>query len=192
MKYRLRSKVTIELLPESFGVTAIWDEPEANISGFRDPRVPELGWRLVGNNEKHQGMAYASADDYDLHRLNLGVPVGGRDLIPEKSFLLPFGFENLHGVDFNKGCYVGQEVTARSKHRGQIRKSVYKITSSEGKLPPTGTPVYCGETLAGELGSVRGSIGLALLNVEAVTTAKALRCSSIAIRAQLPDWIKSL
>lgn len=193
MKYRLRSKVNIQAMPDAVG--AVWDQPEFSADGvvvFRDPRLAELGWRVIGDAALND----AGADAYNLHRLSLGVPEGDSDLVPEKSFLLPFGFEDLHGVDFKKGCYVGQEVTARSKHLGQVRKRIYKVRSTGGDLPAAGSAVYYGEINAGELRSVHGDIGLALMSVEAVEKAAQLQvgfhCASVALELQLPHWIKSI
>ena len=201
LKYRLRSKVTIEALDDAHGVTVVWGEPdsEAMSSLFHDPRLPALGWRLIGEHAKalvwcqQHAIAPSSADAYDLHRLTLGVPEGGRDMIPEKSFLLPFGMEYLHGVDFKKGCYVGQEVTARSKHLGQIRKHIFQVEALDGTLPASGTPLHAGDILVGELLSVHGAVGLAMLQVEAVEKALALsqdiRCHQQRVKIRSPEWL---
>ena len=216
--YKLRSKITIEALPESMGVVAMWNPCHAalvaappSITGrprnecgvtvfFSDPRLPELGWRAVGEIAvletwcREQNMQPADAIAYDRMRLELGVPDGSRDLIVEKSTLLPFGFEQLHGVDFNKGCYVGQEVTARTKHIGQMRKFLHKITLRNNVPPLPGAPIYLGEEMAGTLGSWRDGTGLALLNCEAVEKAKKLsmdlRCGEAALTAEIPKWAK--
>ena len=199
LKYRLRSKVTLETV-DDLSVSALWNEPPPTgrgITFFPDPRISALGWRILSKSEElTASFTQVNEEDYDLHRLTLGVPEGGRDLIPEKSFLLPFGFEDLHGVDFNKGCYVGQEVTARSKHRGQLRKYIYQVTGSQKDLPAAGTPIYCNDTLVGEMHSSRGSIGLAVLNRDEVEKAHALhinlRCGDQLLKERLPDWVKAL
>lgn len=208
MKYRLRSKVTLKALPENMGVSVVWGQPDVTVSAdsnllvLPDPRVEALGFRIIGELADRQrwqhehDFASATADDYDTHRIMQGVPEGGSDLVPEKSFLLPFGFEDLHGVDFKKGCYVGQEVTARSKHLGQVRKRIYKLRAAEGNLPETGSPVTYEASTAGELRSVRGSTGLALMSVEAIEKAKQLqidfRCGEQIVYLELPYWIKSI
>ncbi len=199
--YKLRSKVAIEVLPESEGVVAVWGIPSP-LRGeelFADPRLPELGCRIVGDRakiktfcEEKKWQAVAS-DAYDRMRLELGVPDGARDMIIDRSFLLEFGFEDLHGVDFNKGCYVGQEVTARSKFRAQLRKSLYQVKSDGAELPPPGTRVTAGGTEIGELRSHSGDTGLAILRIEEVGKATApLMAAGVTIAsAAIPNWIAS-
>jgi len=200
--YKLRSKITIEAMQGSMGVVAIWTNPALVVGPgiFPDPRLPELGWRAIGEITALESLCceqnIQSADDvvYDLMRLELGVPDGSRDLVVDKSTLLPFGFEQLHGVDFNKGCYVGQEVTARTKHIGQMRKFLHKITLKNNAPPPPGASIYAGEGVAGTLGSWRDGIGLALLNVETVEKAKTLsmdlHCGDAILTAEIPNWAK--
>ena len=151
--YKLRSKVTLEKLDTA--VIAAWENSVGEGTspiGLPDPRLPELGFRIYGGDVP-SAWEKATTEDYDRMRLQLGVPDGSRDLIIDKTFLLEAHFEALNGVDFNKGCYVGQEVTARSKFRGQVRKSFYKVESA-ADLPALAAPVIRlrGETV-GELRS---------------------------------------
>lgn len=177
--YKLRSKVTIE--PLELQVTAIW--PHAP-QGVADPRLPALGSRSYGDVD----VSSYQMGDYAHHRISLGVPDGAKDMHIDKSLPLEFGLDKLHGVSFSKGCYVGQEVTARSKFRGQVRKALYCV-SSAANLPPLGTPVVTSGKEVGELRSVSGSIGLALLRIEEVENTQApLMAGGIAIRAQRPEW----
>jgi len=216
--YRLRSKVTVGAMAENIGVAAIWDDPDvkcqmSNVKNstslpfdscpltfaFPDPRLPQLGWRIVGDivaiSAWCQGQGMQPADDtaYDRLRLELGVPEGVCDMVREKSLLLEFGFEDLHGVDFRKGCYVGQEVTARSKYRGQVRRFIYAVRAVAGTLPASGTPVMLGDAPAGELRSGLGSIGLALLKVAEVEKANRsgadLYAEGAVLKAMLPPWV---
>lgn len=200
--YKLRSKVTIE--KSDMAVVSVWDVDVAmpdSLHVFADPRISEMGWRIIGESAvitrwcQSKSIALAGKEAYEQMRIGHGVPEGVRDLVPEKSFLLPFGFEDLHGVDFNKGCYVGQEVTARSKHLGQLRKFIYKVQSRDTALPPSGTPVYLGEHLAGEMRSSSGKTGLALLNTEDVGKARLIqadfRAGNAAVQALLPAWVKT-
>lgn len=166
--YKLRSKVQIEMT--DMKVTALWDnpisqQPPAALS-YPDPRLPALGWRVYGEVD----ISGATQGDYEFHRVTLGVPDGATDMHIEKSFLLEFDFERLRGVNFSKGCYVGQEVTARSKFRGQVRRQLTRI-SAEKILPPLGTSVTSDGVIIGELRSTSGSVGLALLNIEALEKA---------------------
>jgi len=195
--YKLRSKVTIAEEKNS-AVAAIWDA-EFSIKNsefsFPDPRLRQLGYRIMGNAEVIEQRCQAQhlqAGDYDRMRLELGVPDGARDMVADKSLLLEFGFEDLHGVDFNKGCYVGQEVTARSKHRAQLRKFIYQVKAHE-TLPPAGTPVFLGETEIGQMRSSSENIGLALLKLADVEMAeksnKELYAGAISLKATLPQWV---
>ena len=197
--YRLRSKVTLEVLPDSIGVVALWKgtaKPAVKFKIFSDPRLQELGYRAVGDTAAiiseyhHEGMMLSDANAYDRMRLELGVPDGSRDLVVDKSTLLPFGFEQLHGVDFSKGCYVGQEVTARMKHIGQARKCVHKVTAISGALPAPGTAITLGETPAGTLCSHAGDIGLALMSLDVMAKAQDphFHCGNATVHIKLPAW----
>jgi folate-binding protein YgfZ len=165
--YKLRSKVTIEKLPDAFGVVALWGEGAPAGGAFADPRLPALGFRWVGDVSQFSAADAQGASEagYDRHRLELGVPDGSRDMIVEKSFLLECGFEELHGLDFKKGCYVGQEVTARTHYRGQVKKAMFMV---RGSLSAPGTPIMSGEAQAGEMRSSAGDIGLAILRIAEV------------------------
>ena len=191
--YRLRSKVEIEEVVD-MQVMMVWDGtisvPESLLI-FADPRLKELGIRLYGKAEK---LPEATMDEMDYHRMRLvhGVP-DGNDLIPEKSFLLEWGFDQLGGVDYEKGCYVGQEVTARTHYRGQVRKAPYQVKTENGNdLPSAGEVVFCGETKIGELRSSRNDMGMALLRIEEVQKSRdsgmPLRIGDDVIEAQLPKW----
>jgi folate-binding protein YgfZ len=193
--YKLRSKVTIEA-KENVGVFAVWNTKDSGFLTFPDPRSAQLGWRMVGDVAAIKswcaGQNFGIAD-YERARLELGIPDGAQDMTFEKSLLLEFGFEDLHGVDFKKGCYVGQEVTARSKYRGQVRKFIYQVRVVHGTLPACGTAVTQDGTAVGELRSNQNGIGLALLNVAAVEKAlaehKNFQAGSAALTAALPAWV---
>lgn len=187
--YKLRSKVDIKPLPESESVIAAWGERAADVESA-DPRLPALGYRLIGKDDTRDWQK-TGPDAYDRMRLELGVPDGAQDMVPEKTLLLEVGFEQLHGVDFNKGCYVGQEVTARSKHRAQLRKRLYQVRSSGDELPPAGTVVMAGDAEAGQLRSHARDIGLAILRVEEVEKAAGLRAGDIEITASPPAWMSA-
>ena len=135
--YKLRADVAIDgAIPDTvyavFGDDA--EEAARRIEGadvFPDPRHPVLGWRIVGefgeDTLKRAGIEDAPGADYEALRIAHGIPDGRRDLVPGKSFLLENGFDELNGVDFEKGCYVGQEVTARMKHRNLVRKRLVPV-----------------------------------------------------------------
>ena len=199
--YKLRSKITIETLPDSQGVFAIWDgehHPDPQFQCFKDPRLPALGYRAVGDISTirvfcHQhGWTAATASIYDHMRLELGVPDGSRDLLVDKSTIIPFGFDALHGVDFSKGCYVGQEVTARTKHLGSGKKYIHKLHKISGHLPVSGTAITSGEDNIGVLCSHDSEIGLALITMEALQKTQqrhaSLNCGNAIINVELPTW----
>lgn len=202
--YKLRSKVTIDYVPENMRVFALWgDEAHPrlrNAQVFADTRMPSLGFRIIGDAAvvsewaSEHGCEKCDESDYHAMRIALGIPQGGIDLIPEKSFLLEWGIDQIGGVDYKKGCYVGQEVTARTHYRGHVKKAPYVIKSRELPLPVTGTPVLCGEAEAGEIRSVSGTTGLAILRVEEVEKSKSsgmpLRAEDVVIEASLPAWHK--
>ena len=139
-----------------------------------------------------QGLTPAPFAAYDRHRLALGVPDGSRDLVIEKSILLENGFEELHGVSFTKGCFVGQELTARTKHRGLIKKRLVPVRV-RGPLPEPGTPVTRGGRDAGEMRSGSGEDGLALLRLEQLTAeatgASPLQAGDAVLSPVLPPWL---
>ena len=162
-RYRLRSRVAIA--PAPFAVYAAWDGvPDIGATiAAPDPRLAEAGWRLLSATLLD---ASATEDDYDLHRLSLGLPDGSRDLEPEKTVLLEAGFDELNGVSWSKGCYMGQELTARTKYRGLLKRRLMPV-SIDGPLPAPGTPVLRDGAEVGTMRSGRGGFGLALLRLEA-------------------------
>ena len=111
------------------------------------------------------GLTAVPPEDYDRHRLTLGVPDASRDLVPEKALLLESGFEELHGISFTKGCFVGQELTARTKHRGLVKKRLLPVRL-DGPLPVPGTPVTRAGREAGEIRSGVDGLALALLRLD--------------------------
>ncbi len=123
----------------------------------------------------------------------MGVPDGSRDLVPQKALLLESGFEELHGVSFEKGCFVGQELTARSKHRGLVKKRLFPVRV-EGPLPEPGTIILNGGKEAGELRSGLENRALALLRLEAASAALSghagLLASGSSIVPEPPGWMQ--
>jgi folate-binding protein YgfZ len=212
--FRLRSKVTLEDQSERWAVAVIWDEDAREILKlpaepgsamnfaegviYVDPRLGAMGCRTVLPIETaaaslaKTGLEPGDPAAWDIHRLALGVPDGSRDLPVEKAFLLECGFDELNGVDWNKGCYMGQELTARTKYRGLVRKRLLPVTI-DGPMPAPGTPVMLGEKEAGEMRSGRDGHALALLRLELVEAAKAngpLTAGAAKVTAHLPGWIR--
>lgn len=210
--YRLRSKVTIEARPElavaaAFGDGAADKLALSNEAGaaraldggvaFVDPRLAAAGARAILPAESAEatlsatGLAAGPPEDYDQIRLALGLPDGSRDLVPEKSILLENGFEELNGVDWDKGCFLGQELTARTHYRGLVKKRLMPV-AIDGPPPAPGTTVMLGKKEAGEMRSGAGALGLALLRLDAVAkaaeTSDALTAGEARLTPQKPDW----
>jgi tRNA-modifying protein YgfZ len=154
--YRLRADVQFAEsgLTVTRGLGAV---PEG---GFADPRHVALGWRAYGLP------GGAAAIDWDAIRVAHCIPESGIELIPDDSYLLESGFEALHGVDFRKGCYVGQEVTARMKHKTELKKGLLTV-SVEGAAP-VGTAILQGEKVAGTLFTQSGGRAIAYLRFDRV------------------------
>jgi tRNA-modifying protein YgfZ len=161
--YRLRARV--EVAPTDLAVAAGLGAPPA--VGFPDPRDPELGWRAVGPDPELllAGVEPLDPAELDARRIALGVPKTGIELIPDASFILEMGFERLNGVDFRKGCYVGQEVTARMKHKTELRKGLVRVRL-DGPAPPPGTEIAAGDRPAGTLLSSSGDRALAYVRFD--------------------------
>jgi tRNA-modifying protein YgfZ len=156
--YRLRAAVTIE--DSGLAVRRGTGAPPAG--ALSDPRHPDLGWRLYGAE------GGADGTDFDAIRVAHCIPEAGIELIPNDSFILESGFERLHGVDFRKGCYVGQEVTARMKHKTELRKGLATV-EVEGAAPP-GTPIETADGKeAGTLYTQSGGRGIAYLRFDRAT-----------------------
>ena len=195
--YKLRADVVIDATVPDTVYAVFGDDAEAAARGiegadiFRDPRHPALGARVVGecgdNAPERAGLEEATRADYDALRIAHGVPDGRRDLVPEKSFLLENGFDELNGVDFEKGCYVGQEVTARMKHRNLVRKRLVPVRI-DGAAPQPGTPVYHEDSEVGEIRSCADGMGLALLRIEAIEGDDALRAAEARVSPEKPAW----
>jgi folate-binding protein YgfZ len=177
--YKLRSKVTIEDKSEEVAVLAYLDAAP-HIGGIvvRDPRSESLGFRAYV--PRHQASA-AQTDTalYEARRIAAGVPKGGLDFIYGDAFPHEANFDRICGVDFNKGCYVGQEVVSRMQHRGTARKRIVQVAFS-GAAPPQGTEIKAGEALIGTMGSSAGGHGLAMLRVDRLEQAKAAGVAPIA------------
>ena len=197
--YRLRAKVAVEDLSPALGVMALWPGSADSEYGlcYADPRHPDLGTRVILPPEvaaeaaADLGAALTDADAYDAHRIALGVPRGGADFSYGDTFPHEADMDQLAGVDFDKGCYVGQEVVSRVEHRASARSRVVPIVYDE-HAPISGLPVMAGDKQVGVLGSTAQGRGLALLRLDRVADALAaatpLTAGGITIRAVKPDW----
>jgi folate-binding protein YgfZ len=194
--HTLRSKVTVEDRTETMEVAVVFGSdagkvlPVAGATAFVDPRLPELGVRVLapaGKTATLLGLPEGPAAEYEALRLRLGVPDGSRDLPVEKALLLESGFDELHGVDWQKGCYMGQELTARTKYRGLIKRRLFPV-KVEGPLPPSGTTIQRDGKDVGEIRSGQGDRALAMLTIEAADGP--LVAKDVQIFAERPAWMK--
>ncbi len=150
--YKLRAKVAVENLSDSLGVLAAWDgDPAIKPDlAFADPRNAALGWRILVPAELAQkvadliGAELVDSAAYDAHRIASGVPRGGLDFMYGDAFPHETNMDRLHGVDFDKGCYVGQEVVSRMQHRGTARTRTVRVVL-EDFSPEPGTAILAGD-----------------------------------------------
>jgi len=185
LRYKLRADIALERT--DLAVFAAWDgAPDVSRAiSAPDPRLPEAGSRLLAAGALPVN---ASEADWNLHRLSLGLPDGSRDLEAEKTVLLEAGFDELNGVSWTKGCYMGQELTARTRYRGLIKRRLLPVRGESG-LPPPGTPIFVGEREVGQMRSSQGTVGLATLRLDAIGAGDA-RAGGIAISVVRPDWAR--
>jgi len=196
--YKLRAKVAIENLSDSLGVLAAWNGQPAVMPdlAFADPRNVALGFRILVPEELAPKVAEligaepVDGSAYDAHRIAAGVPRGGLDFIYGDAFPHETNMDRLHGVDFDKGCYVGQEVVSRMQHRGTARTRTVRIVL-DGFAPEPGTAILAGEKSVGSIGSAAGHDALALLRIDRVADAlaagSALTSGGLAVRVADPD-----
>jgi tRNA-modifying protein YgfZ len=200
--YKLRAKVAVENLSDSLGVIAAWGgEPVIKPDlAFADPRDAALGWRILAPQDLAQkvadlvGAELVDSAAYEAHRIASGVPRGGLDFIYGDAFPHETNMDRLHGIDFDKGCYVGQEVVSRMQHRGTARTRTVRVTL-DGAPPEAGSPVLAGDKPVGTMGSTSGQNGLALIRTDRATDALdaglALTAGGLGIRLADPDAFRS-
>ncbi len=212
-RHKLRAKIELGI-GDSFAVLALFgadalaalELPEEagaarRLGGgvvFVDPRLPQAGARAVLPKDEAasivEALGFLSADaaQYDDLRLELGLSDGSRDMIVEKSVLLECNFDELHGVDWDKGCYMGQELTARTKYRGLLKKRLVPVML-EGPVPETGAAIFSDKKEVGEIRSVRGNRGLAILRLEVLSSAETggagLKAGETKVFPQKTDWV---
>jgi folate-binding protein YgfZ len=199
--YKLRAKITVEDLSQALGVMAVWDGAGLSDFGlsYADPRLPALGARtilppdLAAEAAADLGATPTDADAYDAHRIALGVPRGGMDFAYGGTFPHEADMDQLAGVDFEKGCYIGQEVVSRVEHRSSARSRILPI-AYDAFAPSSGLPVMAGEKQAGTLGSTAKGRGLALLRLDRVEDAlesgTPLNAGGIAVHVVKPTWAR--
>ena len=172
--YKLRAKVALADLRADRAVAAFWSHERPNVDGlvYADPRDSRLGWRAILPHPIAAAVGLEHVNEYEGLRIAVGAPKGGVDFTYADAFPHDANFDLLHGVDFDKGCYVGQEVVSRMKHRGTGRRRVTRV-KLDGPAPAPGTPVMDRELAVGALGSSSGREALALLRIDRAEEAKA-------------------
>jgi hypothetical protein len=199
--YKLRAKVIAEDRSETLAVMAVWDGDRATEYGicYADPRLPALGLRCMlpphqfGVAADELGAERVDPEVYEAHRIVHGVPRGGEDFVYGDTFPHEADMDQLSGIDFDKGCFVGQEVVSRILHRGSARKRVVPVTY-DGAAPRPGLEVTAGERALGIMGASSAGHGLAMLRLdrveEAMTEGTPLKAGGVEIRPVKPDWAR--
>jgi tRNA-modifying protein YgfZ len=197
--YKLRAKVLIEDLSEILGVLAVWGGASAAqyCLYYGDPRLPALGARMMipphraADAAAELGAMLVAADEYEAHRIALGIPRGGIDFAYGDAFPHETDMDQLGGVDFAKGCYIGQEVVSRIEHRGTARTRAVPIRY-DGAAPPSGAAITASGRQVGTLGSAMGGRGIALLRLDRVAESDgaALHAGGVPIHIVKPDWAR--
>lgn len=185
-KYKLRSTVMVHDRRSTHGV-AVGDT--ADFLSFGDPRHPALPARsiLPRGSLPAADATYLAA--YERQRLEIGVPDGEHDLIVGETLLLEANFDYLHGVDFHKGCYLGQEMTARTHFRKLIKRRLVPVLCQNGACPPTGTPLMATGQAVGIMRSSLDALGLALLNLSTIITGAEVSAGERVLLPHRPDWL---
>lgn len=205
--YKLRSKIDLEIMQdvrayaligqdalETLGLPSTVGSTKDMAAGivYTDPRLAAAGARAIMSADQVSAFSFlgftaGEVSNYHRLRLSLGLPNASQDMEVEKATLLESGFEELNGVDFAKGCYLGQELTARTKYRGLVKKRLMPVRI-EGDTPEPGTEIMQNGKNAGELRSTAGDIGMALIRLEALESDGALTAGQAMLSPQKPEW----
>lgn len=208
--YKLRAKVNIT--PTDYQVIALLNESAHTTLGFpdetgatkkigdmilyADPRWLPMGVRIIAPAKTTPAslpfpVLEAGLENYERVRLLHGIPEGSKDAIVDRTIVLENGYDALHGIDYKKGCYVGQEVIARTTHRGVVRKKIFHI-SADSNPPPPGTEIIAGDIPIGEMRSSCGHVGAALIRIEewqqALQTGKEILSGGMPVFITEPEW----
>jgi len=194
--YKLRAKVAVEDLSDSLAVVAGWDAPKPeDETGLvaEDPRLPALGWRAIVAAQDAAEFGKDPAEAYHAHRIALGVPEGGRDFLFGDAFPHEALMDQLQGVDFDKGCYVGQEVVSRMQHRGTARTRIVPAVYEGGFAAEVGVEVTAGNKALGKTGTGAEGRGLLMIRLDraddALKAGETIRAGGIPVRLEKPSWI---
>jgi len=203
--FKLRSKVTLENVSDAYDVYALFGgdvAAEMNMNGaqhktesgcilYSDPRLDQAGIRafVPKDTDVSSWGDAASDDEYQYHRISLGLVETPLDLIKDKSILLESGFDELSGVDWKKGCYMGQELTARTKYRGLIKKRLVPVRITDG-MPESGAAISYGGKTVGDIRSISGDMAIAMLKLDAIQNADALEMDGASAVPVVPEWMQ--
>ncbi|MBA5779272.1 folate-binding protein YgfZ [Stappia sp. F7233] len=198
--YKLRAKVDIRDVSEDLAVLAAWGgdgQPEMPATVVRDPRLAALGFRAIGARSAigadlaTPGFEASDEADYHAHRIALGIPEAPADFTYGDAFPHDADLDALNAVAFDKGCFVGQEVVSRMKHRGNLRRRII-LVHGDRDLPEPGTEIVAGGRPAGTIGSSSGAAGLALVRLdrirEAMDKGAAITAAGVTLQFTLPAW----
>jgi folate-binding protein YgfZ len=202
--YKLRSDVALEDVSDDYQICALFSDGVESLLPpgtdqrvmkdgsiiYRDPRLANAGLRVLAVKSfdlSSLGAETASDTDYQHHRISLGLPEAPVDLIADKSILLESGFDELHAVDWKKGCYMGQELTARTKYRGLIKKRLVPI-QIDGEVS-SGDDVMADGKVVGDVRSVQQGIGIAMIKLDALRQDSPLEAGQAKLSVDLPNWI---
>ena len=189
MMYKLRAAVDIVDCSDKYAVHATATLPPKEEIFTADPRHPDMGYRMIRPTITTPDTS-PNIEQYDHLRLMLGLPDGVRDFDVDKTLILEGNMEELHGVDFDKGCYVGQEVTARMKYRASLKKRLLPVMV-DGNLPERGTEITdrTGKKV-GDIRSGRGTRAIGYFRLARITFDTPYRCGNAYVTPIRPDWLK--
>jgi len=215
--YKLRAKVAVEDLSETFAVVAGWGDAPAPDDAIGlvgdDPRLPALGWRAIvavqdaaalasppeGEAESREARpgegesATPGHGAYHAHRIALGVPEGGKDFLFNDTFPHEALMDQLNGIDFDKGCYIGQEVVSRMQHRGTARTRIVPVVYEDGFTAEPWSEVTAGERRLGKVGTGANGRGLVMIRLDraadALAAGETIRAGGMPVRIEKPGFI---
>lgn len=200
MIYKLRAKVTIQVVEgfRAYSLFNIIQQPKIEGSLIvMDPRIKEAGVHVVSQKDLSGdfdalGIVPMSLDEYEEYRLELGLPDGEKDIVIEKGILLECGFDELHGIDFDKGCYLGQELNVRTKFRGKVRKRLLPLVLRQGHMPEYDSEIMHDGKKIGKLRSAKQHNALGMVRIEGLTKVDfpfEVKVGESVMEVRCPDWV---
>jgi len=202
--YKLRSDVQLADITDDYQVYGVLDPQDLAERGqaksfgdgviYADPRLAAMGCRAVLPTGEvraleNAGLSGGEFEDYERQRITLGLADGSRDMTVDRALLLENGFEELDGVSFSKGCFMGQELTARTRYRGLVKKRLLPV-KIEGAAPEHGTAFELDGREAGEMRSHVGDVGLALVRLDKLEDGATFTCDGATLTPMVPDWVQ--